>query len=481
MTRSLAALVLAAGVGVPAEAQAEAAKPDGAAKPEVRGTWMTTTANTAIMNPAATAESMKRLREMGLNTVYVECWKNGYTEFPSSVAKKFSGVDLKVNASVRGTPAVQRDLLSETLIEAHRNQLNYIAWFEYGFMAAHQGTQNELRARRDWIVLNKAGSDVAKNGFVWMNPLHPDAQELLIGIVVEAVKKYDLDGIQLDDRIVWPSLEMGYDEYTRKIYREDTGKEVPDDYKDADFTAWRQAKVTEFSKRFVREVRAASPGIIISVSPGPYPWALDNYLCDWVNWAKWKDTPTWDEFIPQVYRMNYERFEQDWREQVKFVQESGRVDDLIAGIRLVGDGPDLPRGDPEKSARLVREIGGGGHVWWFSRGVLEVYADDITAFYDVKNNGQAAHPRLGAAWRPAPIVLEKGEKGWSPTADVPEGSYRVIAKFKTDGGEAWSELQRVKVGGRPVNSRPVIGVEGEPVAVELLVDRRGEKPAGLAR
>ena len=446
------------------------------AKPEVRGTWMTTTANTAIMNPANTAESMRKLREMGLNTVYVECWKNGYTEFPSEVAKRFSGVAMKINGSVKDVPALQRDLVAETLIEAHRNQLNYIAWFEYGFMAAHQGTQNELRARRDWIVLNKQGSDVAKNGFVWMNPLHPDAQELLIGIVVEAVRKYDLDGIQLDDRIVWPSLEMGYDEFTRKVYRDETGKEVPDDYKDAEFTAWRQAKVTEFSKRFVREVRAANPNIVISVSPGPYPWALDNYLCDWVNWAKWTDAPTWDEYIPQVYRMNYERFEQDWHEQVKYMKDAGRVDDLIAGIRLVGDGPDLPKGDPEKSAELVRKIGGGGHVWWFSRGVLDVYAKDLTAFYDVAQRGQAAHPIFGPGWRAAPIALEKTEAGWQAKGEVPAGNYRVIAKFRTEAGEAWSELQRLKVSGKPV-----VKVEGEPVAVELLVDRRGEKPGGLKR
>src|SRR5215211_4685771 len=52
--------------------------------PEVRGTWLTTTANDALATPAKTAETMKRLREIGLNTVYVECWKNGYTEFPSA-------------------------------------------------------------------------------------------------------------------------------------------------------------------------------------------------------------------------------------------------------------------------------------------------------------------------------------------------------------------------------------------------------------
>jgi uncharacterized lipoprotein YddW (UPF0748 family) len=159
---------------------------------------------------------MKKLREIGLNTVYVECWKNGYTEFPSEVMQKTVGVSLKVSNSPSG--AVLRDLLDETLNAAHRNGLVYIGWFEYGFMAAWKDTHNELRARKDWLSLDKNGSDVAKNGFVWMNPLHPDAQKLLLGIVKEAIEKYDLDGIQLDDRIVWPYIDMGYDEYTKKLY-----------------------------------------------------------------------------------------------------------------------------------------------------------------------------------------------------------------------------------------------------------------------
>ena len=59
-----------------------------AAPPELRGTWVTTTANDAIATPAKTEATMERLADIGLNTVYVECWKNGYTEFPSDDAQK---------------------------------------------------------------------------------------------------------------------------------------------------------------------------------------------------------------------------------------------------------------------------------------------------------------------------------------------------------------------------------------------------------
>ena len=59
-----------------------------AAPPELRATWLTTTANGAIATPENTDQTMRRLREIGLNTVYVECWKNGYTEFPSATLRR---------------------------------------------------------------------------------------------------------------------------------------------------------------------------------------------------------------------------------------------------------------------------------------------------------------------------------------------------------------------------------------------------------
>jgi uncharacterized lipoprotein YddW (UPF0748 family) len=304
------------------------------------------------------------------------------------------GVEMKINPSSKTEPAIQRDLLGECVAEAHRNHLVCIAWFEYGFMAAYKDTHNELRERhRDWLSLNAEGGEVAKNGFVWLNPLHPEAQKLLIGIVTEAIRNYDLDGIQLDDRIVWPSLEMGYDEFTKRAYAaEHDGKQPPEDIHDKQWCRWRAAKVTEFAKRFVREVKAAKPGIILSLSPGPYPWAMDNYLCDWVSWSKWPDNATWDEYIPQVYRMNYSAFEKDWAEQVRYMCDANRVKDLVAGIRLVGDGPDLPPTDATRCVELVRKSGAAGHCWWFSKGVLGSHEQELRKLYDVEHNGQAPSP-----------------------------------------------------------------------------------------
>ncbi|MFO0375978.1 MAG: family 10 glycosylhydrolase, partial [bacterium] len=93
---------------------------------EIRGTWVTTTGNSAIATAANTAATMKQLADIGLNTVYVETWKNGYTQYPSEVLKRTIGVDRRP-ALVPQDPSdseetrkqAARDLLEETLIEAH--------------------------------------------------------------------------------------------------------------------------------------------------------------------------------------------------------------------------------------------------------------------------------------------------------------------------------------------------------------------------
>ncbi|MEO0483988.1 MAG: family 10 glycosylhydrolase [Planctomycetota bacterium] len=462
-----------------------------AAPPEVRGTWLTTTANTHLATPADTAETMRRLKEMGLNTVYVEAWKNGYTQYPSETLKKVIGVErrpalVKQDPGDPDGPVEARDLLAEAVIEAHRNGLLCIGWFEYGFMAAHKETDNHLRRMKpEWLSQDIDGNTVAPNGFVWMNPLHPEPRRFLLDLILEAVDRYDLDGVQLDDRIVWPYVTMGYDPYTRAAYANDhRGKQPPEDPRDPAWMRWRAEKINEYAKQFVEEIRAARPGLIVSLSPAPYPWCYENYLLEWPTWAGWKPGNSegvlgagvwWDEFIPQCYRYDFPAFERTWDEQVTNLHEAGassRVKDMLAGVLTTGSKPDpVPWEDLRQAIEHVRATGGGGHVWWFSRGVLDVYPDEITDFYHVADAGPAPHPGRPANWRPPAIPLrEQADGSWSNDAPL-SGDYRVIARS----AGVWSEVARVSGRGARISVGP--GVVGEADAVELLLDRREELKA----
>ncbi|MBU6414396.1 MAG: family 10 glycosylhydrolase [Planctomycetes bacterium] len=497
------ALVLAASTvsqPQPAESVSSPAAPTVSPTSEVRGTWLTTTANDALSTPAKSAATMHALAEIGINTVYVEVWKNGYTQFPSKVLERTVGVDRRP-ALMQQDPSDKpdavrspgRDLLNETLIEAHRNGLNYIAWFEYGFMAAHKSTDTHLRRmKKEWLSLDKDGNEVAPNGFVWMNPLHPEARRFLLDLVLEAVQDYDLDGIQLDDRIVWPYYTMGYDAFTKAAYaKEHDGKEPPQDPKDPEWMLWRSRKVDEFSKQFVQEIRAARPGLLISLSPAVYPWCYENYLLDWPTWSAWQTTdtrnlgdfvkashmtPRWDEFIPQVYRMNYKAYANTWNDQVKWMNQKGggRVQDLLAGIRIVGDGPDSTWDDLRQSMDLVRSTGGGGHVLWFSRGVLDLYPNQLRDYY--RKSGPAAHPKFpnvnGSSWRFPSIRLTKGASDgvsnlWT-VSSCPPGRYHIIA----DQGKGWIDFGTIDVGDSAQSRGTSVVLPEDVTSAEFLIDRR---------
>jgi uncharacterized lipoprotein YddW (UPF0748 family) len=454
-----------------------------AAPPEVRGVWLTTTANDHIGSPARTAETMDRLSEIGLNTVYVEAWKNGYTQFPSQTLKQVIGVErrpdlIKQDPGDPDGPLVARDLLGEAVIEAHRHGLMIVGWFEYGFMAAHKDTRNHLREMYPhWLSRDIDGNEVAPNGFVWMNPLHPQTRRLLLDLILEAVDRYDLDGVQLDDRIVWPYYTMGYDDFTVAWYRnEHDGAAPPSNPRDPEWMRWRADKVNEYARQFVAELREKRPGLIVSLSPAPYPWCWENYLLEWPKWAAWEPGNSagtwWDEFIPQCYRYDWPAFKATWDQQVDELRAAGagdRVGDMLAGVLTTGSRPDpVPWADLRQEIDYVRETGGGGHVWWFSRGVLDEYPDEIARYYNVPANGPASHPKRPAGWRPGSVVLRRGAGGAWGVGDLDPGRYRVIARSSPDA--AWDEVSVVDHPGGPLAIDPGVAWD----EAELLVDRRPE-------
>jgi hypothetical protein len=104
-----------------------------------------------------------------------------------------------------------------------------------------------------------------------------------------------------------------------------------------------------------------------------------------------------------------------------------------------------------------------GHCWWYSRGVLEVFPQLLTEFYDVKTQGHAPHPKRGADWRPPPIVAKYADGEWNARLED-NTRYRVIAKVEG----AWKQLHNDVNGTQFGLGDPNRKYE----AVELLVQRR---------
>jgi uncharacterized lipoprotein YddW (UPF0748 family) len=265
-------------------------------KKEIRGVWITNTDSQALHSQKNIAEAMEFLAETGFNVVFPVVWNKAKTLYSSKTMKETFGVEIDPLFS-------GRDPLAELVNEAHRFGLKVMPWFEYGFASSYNLNGGMLLARKpEWAAKDSQGKLLKKNGFEWLNAFDPQVQDFLLNLALEVAKNYDVDGIQGDDRFPALPSEGGYDELTRKRYRQAFNQNPPDNPKDKQWLQWRADILTDFLARLYKQVKGINPKILVSVAPNIYDWALKEYL---------QDSPAWlekgllDIIHPQIYRRDF--------------------------------------------------------------------------------------------------------------------------------------------------------------------------------
>ena len=292
-------------------------------KKEVRGVWITNVSSSVLFTPWAINRALRQLSLLNFNTVYPVTWNRGNTFYPSDVAQKITGQPQDPTLSVF---RLGQDVLREIFKQSHRQGLRVIPWFEYGFMAPINSVL--VKRHPQWVTTSFDKNRNFSEGFfelelkdllpesdeqslltqlrqslsiqnVWLNPIHPQVQNFILDLILEVVKKYDVDGIQIDDRFGMP-VQFGYDPITVYLYRQQhQGKMPPEDFTDPEWVQWRANQITVFMERLYKSIKAVKPNCIVSVSSNPYDFAYKFYLQDWQTWI---EKGLVDEFILQVYR-----------------------------------------------------------------------------------------------------------------------------------------------------------------------------------
>lgn len=267
--------------------------------PEIRGVWVTTNDTDIVRDHGKLQEAVNQLARLNFNTIYPVVWNSGYVFYPSQVAQA-GGFQPFIRRGLQG-----QDILADLINLSHQKGLLVIPWFEFGFMTS---PSSELALNHpQWLTSRQDGIQTwegAAGEVVWLNPFHPEVQQLITNLVLEVMTQYQGDGIQFDDHLSLP-IEFGYDPYTVKLYQEQTKTLPPKDPKDPAWVRWRANKITEFVEKLNKTVKAKNPKAIFSVAPNPYHTAYNSHLQDWVSWVK-KNLV--DELIVQIYRPDLPSF-----------------------------------------------------------------------------------------------------------------------------------------------------------------------------
>lgn len=253
---------------------------------ELRGTWI---ARDQLGTKEALAQAIDSIAAANFNVIYVNVWSRGYPLWKSNVFYQHTG--LYIDPTYSG-----RDILAEAIAEAHKHGIHIEAWFEYGFVGGYEpyypGTSGKGKifdTHPDWVAKRLDGGEKDNSNFYWMVQTRKDVQDFLIDLVMEIVRNYDVDGIELD-RIRYSSLQYGYDSYTDSLYRlEHNGNPPPTNYSDPTWIRWRADKLNEFQARVYDSVKSVRPKFNLSNAPSLYSasqYTSYNSFCqDWVWWV----------------------------------------------------------------------------------------------------------------------------------------------------------------------------------------------------
>jgi uncharacterized lipoprotein YddW (UPF0748 family) len=274
------------------------------------GVWLTNSPSPLYYSAARIETAVSQLDAAGFNTLYPNVWSRGTTFHRSRhapIEQALAKVDPDLDPICRLTRAAQK------------RGMQVIPWFEYGLMEPADAAV--VRQHPEWILQRADGSTLyamhganlrtspLKDLRVWLNPAHPGVRARFIGLITEIVQRCGVDGIQLDDHFAWP-VELGYDAYTRALYRSETGLEPPRNHTDRSWMNWRRKKLTAL----LRELRAAMQKVSgsrparVSLSPGPFRFAYNHWLQDWEIWSVGRLV---DELVVQNYAYSVKGFAKD--------------------------------------------------------------------------------------------------------------------------------------------------------------------------
>ncbi len=294
--------------------------------PEVRGVWV---ARDSLGSRAEIRTMMQQLREANFNLALIDVWSRGYPIWRSELFERETGVAIDPTYA-------ERDVLRECLEEGTAAGIHVMPWAEYGFIGGwseyFSGPNKRgviFERHPEWLARNKSGDErfTAPTGyFYWMSHTRPDVQEFLISLMEELFTKYQTRGLQFD-RVRYPTLECGYDDYTIELYRQEHGGAAPPaDHLNAAWVRWRADKLNEFSRKFYERLRGRFRRI--SNAPIVTPFGYVNFAQDYPAWQRDRAL---DFTVPQIYRRTTADYIAELNRQIALSPDTKT---LVAGVDI---------------------------------------------------------------------------------------------------------------------------------------------------
>jgi uncharacterized lipoprotein YddW (UPF0748 family) len=198
------------------------------------------------------------------------------------------------------------DPLEFAVSEAHKRGLELHAWFN-PYRARHPSAKSPISASH----ISRTNPELVKKygGHLWMDPGEPAVRRRTTQVMLDVVKRYDIDGVHVDDYF-YPYKEKDRrgrnidfpDAVSYRRYRNSGGRLGRDD--------WRRENVDSLIHQVYVGIKAIKPWVKFGISPfgtwrPGYPPEMggkfDSYSELYGDSRKWVMNGWADYFTPQLY------------------------------------------------------------------------------------------------------------------------------------------------------------------------------------
>lgn len=335
------------------------------------------------------------------------------------------------------------DPLAFAIAEAHKRGLELHAWFN-PFRASLPPSQ--ARSPAAWNHLSRNHPEwVRRYGdLLWLDPGEPAARQHVLDVVMDVVRRYDVDGVAFDDYFYpYPQTDAAGrtidfpDGASWRKYGVPSGMSRDD---------WRRANVSGFVQSVYRTIHAFKPWVKFGVSPfgiwrPGYPkqiQGLDAYAKLYADSRLWLANGWVDYLSPQLYwpidppQQSFSVLLDWWSAQnVKHRHLWPSLDAANVGVKW----------SPDEIARQIqivrRQPGATGEIFYHLRNLLENHAlADVVRTQFSQPALVPASPWLDAIPPDKPKLTATIEKS------------RVWAHWETAGSEpAWLWVLQFRING----------------------------------
>lgn len=418
---------------------------------EFRGVWLTSVWNrdwpssqklSVDQQKAEFASLLDRLQALNINAVMLQVRPEGDALYASQLepwSNWLTGTQGKA-------PEPFYDPLEFAIAQCHQRNMELHAWFNpYRARTARQ--DKSLAAPH--IAVTHPEAVLQYGDELWMDPGAKVVQDLSYNVILDVVRRYDVDGIHLDDYFYpYPIADQPFpDEKTYQEYKAKGGTLSLGD--------WRRENVNQLIQRLATGIRATKRHVKFGISPfgiyrpgqPPKAQGLDAYDRLYADAQKWMQQGWMDYCTPQLYwridapAQSYPMLLQWWTEQ------NPQRRHIYVGNNLSKlDSTKWPVSEVEQQIAITRGMAAQlalGNIFFSAKPLM----DNRLGITDAFKNTLYPKPVLAPAtpWlssdRPAlPInlKLQNGTLTWSTAANSTVRSWTLYQQS----GNTWT-LQRI--------------------------------------